>query len=289
MNENNLEYLKKTLDNLGFDNKLNEVLETAIRREMPNFSLGIQTTHRPLDSVDPKAARTEKLSFDINFNRSKDSDMYFLNDYKVTLQQKDNPIVRSQTFNLERDYRVTALQAFKLLSGQAIEKDVFLRTKNEPNRENTPNQERTPVWFKLNLEVKDAYGNHPMRTFRPEYGYDLEASLKKYPIKGLKDAEKLQEVSKALRNGNIVQADLQIGRRTIPVTLAANPQMKTIDILDKDRREVRDEAIFASKDKTQSVKVPRSADLAGGREASEPTIEANKQDVEQTPSAKRSR
>ncbi|MFD2966283.1 hypothetical protein [Sphingobacterium bambusae] len=61
-----------------------------------------------------------------------------------------------------------------------------------------------------------------MRTFRPEFGYDLEASLKKYSIKGLKDAEKLQEVSKALRNGNIVQADLQIGRRTMPVTLAVN-------------------------------------------------------------------
>lgn len=123
--------------------------------------------------------------------------MYFLNDYKVTLLQKDNPIARSHTFNLERDYRVTALQAFKLLSGQSVEKDVFFRTKNEQNQEGSAKQERTPVWFKLNLEVKDAYGNHPMRTFRPEYGYDLEATLKKYPIKGVKDAEKLQEIGKA--------------------------------------------------------------------------------------------
>jgi len=37
MNENNVEYLKKTLENLGFGTKLNEVLETAIRREMPTF------------------------------------------------------------------------------------------------------------------------------------------------------------------------------------------------------------------------------------------------------------
>ncbi|MFD2966284.1 hypothetical protein [Sphingobacterium bambusae] len=65
--------------------------------------------------------------------------------------------------------------------------------------------------------------------------------------------------------------------------------MKTIDILDKDRREVRDEAIFATKDKIQSVKVPRAADWADGRETVEPKIEANKQDVEQAPSAKRSR
>jgi len=60
----------------------------AIRREMPNFSLGIQTMHRPLISVDPKASRTEKLNFHLHFNPSKDSDMYFLNDYKVILQQR---------------------------------------------------------------------------------------------------------------------------------------------------------------------------------------------------------
>jgi len=66
--------------------------------------------------------------------------------------------------------------------------------------------------------VKDAYGNHSMRIFRPEYGYDLEAALKKYPIKGVKDAEKLQEISKALRSSNIVYGDLQVGRRTAPVT-----------------------------------------------------------------------
>lgn len=289
MNENNLEYLKKTLDNLGFDNKLNEVLETAIRREMPNFSLGIQTTHRPLDSIDPKAARTEKLNFELNFNRSKDSDMYFLNDYKVTLQQKDNPIARSHTFNLERDYRVTALQAFKLLSGQSVEKEVFLRTKNEQNQENGPKQERTPVWFKLNLEVKDAYGNHPMRTFRPEYGYDLEAAIKKYPIKDVKDAEKLQEISKALRSGNIVQVDLQIGRRTVPVTLAANPQMKTINIYDKNSVELRDEAIFVDKSASKSVRVPRSSELATDRDTAQQQMESGQQEAEHKQGSKRSR
>ena len=289
MNENNLEYLKKTLDNLGFNNKLNEVLETAIRREIPNFNLGIMTTHRPLHSVDPKGARTEKVSFDLNFNRSKDSDMYFLNDYKVTLQQKDNAVVRSHTFNLERDFRMTALQAFKLLAGQSVEKEVFLKNKNEQNQESSTKQERTPVWFKLNLEVKDAYGNHPMRTFRPEYGYDVEAALKKYPIKGLKDAEKLQEISKALRSGNIVQADLQIGRRTVPVTLAANPQMKTIDIYDKDRSQIRDEAIFADKSASKSVRVPRSSDLAKDRDAAQQQMEPNKQETEQGQTSKRGR
>lgn len=95
MIENNLEYLKKTLDGLGFGSKLNDVLENAIRREMPAFSLGISSERRPLDAKDLNAARTDHLAFKINFNRSKDSDMYFLNNYEVTLRKANNPIAVS--------------------------------------------------------------------------------------------------------------------------------------------------------------------------------------------------
>src|SRR5690606_11063866 len=119
MNENNFEYLKKTLDGLGFGSKLNDVLENAIRREMPSFSLGISSQRKPLEVTDPNAARTDHLSFKINFNRSKDNDVYFLNSYDVTLSKANNPMVLSQNFDLARDHRISALQAHKLMSGLA--------------------------------------------------------------------------------------------------------------------------------------------------------------------------
>src|SRR5690606_29970109 len=100
MNEDNLENLKKTLDDMGFGNRLNDVMETAIRREMPASSLGITSERRTLDAKDINAPRTDHLSFAINFNRSKDSDTYFLNTYDVTLQKAGNPIAISQRFDL---------------------------------------------------------------------------------------------------------------------------------------------------------------------------------------------
>ncbi|MBE8714852.1 hypothetical protein [Sphingobacterium hungaricum] len=269
MNENNLEYLKKTLDGLGFGSKLNDVLENAIRREMPAFSLGISSERRPLDTKDINATRTDHLAFTINFNRSKESDMYFLNNYDVTLRKANNPVAVSQTFDLARDHRITALQAHKLLSGLALEKEVPLRPRDE-NQQQGKQPEKMSVWFKLNLDVTDAYGNHPLRTFRPEYGYDVASALGKYPIKGLDTPEKMQQAINTLKNGNYLHADLLIGKKNLPVSIVANPQMKTIDIFDKNRTEVRDETIFperTAKEKADaSQAVATSTNLKAGQQ-----------------------
>jgi len=246
MNENNLEYLKKTLEGLGFGSKLNEVLENAIRREMPSFSLGIGSLRKPLDATDLNTARTDHLAFTLNFNRSKDGDMYFLNNYDVTLKKIDIQIAVSQNFDLARDHRITAVQAHKLLSGLSLEKEVFLRNKEE-NQETAKQPEKTNMWFKLNLDVTDAFGNHPLRTFRPEYGYDLAESISKYPIKGLEKPDKLQEAISTLKNGNYLHAEIFVGKKAVPVFIAANPQMKTIDIYDKNGNDLRDEMIFPEK------------------------------------------
>lgn len=289
MNENNFEYLKKTLDGLGFGSKLNDVLESAIRREMPSFSLGISSQRRPLETTDPNNARTDHLAFNINFNRSKDSDVYFLNNYDVILSKANTSAVVSQNFDLARDHRVTAIQAHKLLSGLAVEKEVFLRNKDE-NQEGGRQPEKINMWFKLNLDVTDAYGNHPLRTFRPEYGYDLTDALGKYPIKGLDNHEKMQQAIATLKSGNYLQAEIMIGKKAIPVSITANPQMKTIDIYDKNRMEVRDETIFAErtvKEQSNTSQVEDSSNMkkTGQHQESSPW----QQIPEQPQSQKRSR
>lgn len=259
MNEKNLDYLKKVLDNLGFGTRLNEVLETAIRRELPRFTLGLNNTYRPVEAKDQSAPRTDHIRFELNFNKAKDSDMYFLNDYLVTLRKQGEPVPRIQTFDLERDHRVTALQAWKLLSGLSFEKDVYQKQNSEEKGVEKP--EKTRVWFKLNLDVTDAYGNHPLRSFYPEYQFNLSDSLAKYPLKGLEDPAKKEEVLKNLKYGNYQDAELTVGKKSMPVTLAANPQMKTIDIYDKNMREVRDEEIFPEKAAAQTNKVKTSLNL----------------------------
>jgi hypothetical protein len=195
--------------------------------------------------------------------------MYFLNSYDVTLQQQGNPIPRSQRFDLTRDHRITALQAHKLLSGLSLEKEVFPRAKKEQDQQPDTPSEKIRMWFKLNLDVTDAYGNHPLRTFRPEYGYDLGEALAKYPIKGLDTPEKMQEAQTALRNGNYFHGEMAIGKKNVPVSIAANPQMKTIDIYDKDMAEIRDEVIFPEKEATREKGSRQAATQAPAQNAAE--------------------
>lgn len=265
MNEKNLDYLKKVLDNLGFGTRLNDVLETAIRREIPRFTLGLNNTHRPAEVKDQNIPRTDHIRFELNFNKAKESDMYFLNDYLVTLRKQGEPVPRIQTFDLERDHRITALQAWKLLSGLAFEKDVYPKQNSEEKTAEKP--EKTRVWFKLNLDITDAYGNHPLRTFYPEYQYNLSDSLAKYPLKGLEDSTKKEEVLKTLKYGNFQDAELTIGKKSIAVLLAANPQMKTIDIYDKNMREIRDEEIFPERAADQTTKAETSAGVKNRKNA----------------------
>jgi len=240
MNEQNLDYLKKSLEYLGFGTRLNDVLESAIRREMPAFTLGINQQYISAEQRKNPVPAADQIRFQLNFTKSKQSDMYFLNDYEVTLNPHGTSIPRKQTFDLERDNRITATQAYKLLSGQSFEKEVF--TKSDGKEQG----EKTKVWFKLNLEVNDAYGNHPLRKFYPEYNFSLENTFDKYPFKKLTDLER-DTALKMLRNGNIPELSLTIDKKNVAVLLTANPQMKALDVFDKNMVPIRDEQIFPEK------------------------------------------
>jgi hypothetical protein len=255
MNEKNLEYLKKLLFHLGFGEKLNSVLESAIHREKEKFTIGLSSTQRPLENPDPAVKRSDIINYQLNFAKGKENDTYYLNDYLVTLHKTGEPVARTQTFDLERDYRITALQAYKLLSGLSFEKEVYLRSGNERVTEN----EKVPMWFRLNLDVTDAYGNHPLRKMRPEYGYDLHTALDKYPLK-FNNAEEKQEAIKKLAAGNYYHGNLKIGHGTTPALIAANPQMKTVDIFDAQLKEIRDADIWPERARTTVVQQPAAAE-----------------------------
>ncbi|RZJ76797.1 MAG: hypothetical protein EOO45_01060 [Flavobacterium sp.] len=237
MNEQNLEYLKKSLDYLGFGTKLNDVLESAISREIPAFTLGVNQSYTSAQAKKAPTVGSDQMRVMLNFNRSKQSDMYFLNDYEVTLVKAGSALPIKQIFDLERDNRITALQAYKLLSGNSLERDVYTKA------ENGEAAEKKRVWFKLNLDVQDAFGNHPLKKFYPEFKFDLSESINKYPFKGLTELEK-EGMMRVLRNGNLAQADMLIGRKSVSVFVTANPQFKGLDVYDKNMSIIRQDEIF---------------------------------------------
>src|SRR3546814_12072482 len=106
MNEKNLDYLQKQLFTLGFKDKLNNVLEQAISKELPEFTIGLNNRRKG------ETGGFDHLRYELNFSRSKKSDLYFLNDYEVGLRKEGDPWPRVQLFDLEQHHRVTALEAY---------------------------------------------------------------------------------------------------------------------------------------------------------------------------------
>ena len=125
MNEKNFEYLKKLLDNLGFGSRLNAVLQQALEKDFNNFSLGISNFYLSDEGKILGTPNKDIVKYQLNFNKSKSSDSVFLNDYRVFLFKPMEITPRSHTFDLERDHRITAWQAYRMLSGFSIEKNVF--------------------------------------------------------------------------------------------------------------------------------------------------------------------
>jgi len=241
MNEQNLEYLKKSLDYLGFGTKLNDVLESAISRELPAFTLGVTQSYTSPQAKKNPALGSDQVRFMLNFNRSKQSDMYFLNDYEVTLNKAGSAIPIRQVFDLERDNRITALQAYKLLSGNSLERDVYIKS------ENGESPEKKKVWFKLNLDVQDAYGNHPLKKFYPEFKFDLSDAIDKYPFKGLTELGK-EGMMKMLRSGHMAPAEMIVGKKAVSVLVTANPQYKGLEVYDKNMAIIRQDEIFPNRE-----------------------------------------
>jgi len=231
MEENNLEYLKKTLDYLGFGTRLNEVLTSAVYRELTHFSLGINQSYIPSESQPGTEAKSDLAHFQLHFNRSAQSENYFLDRFVLTLQRYDNSPARIQEFSLERHHRMSALQAYKLLCGQSLQKEITVKSSSSQIAE------KQQVWFKLDGSVRDENGNRPLLRFYPGYGYDLEQTFLKYPFANL-DAQQQSSAIKALRFGNLIQLPIDHAGAIEQVFTRANPQHKVLDLFTLDMKPI---------------------------------------------------
>jgi hypothetical protein len=66
----------------------------------------------------------------LQFRKSDNSDMYFFNSYEASLQRSNSERV-NQTFYLNKGKGVTTKEAFNLLDGRAVHKELT-------NRDNVP-------------------------------------------------------------------------------------------------------------------------------------------------------
>nr|WP_121270955.1 hypothetical protein [Pedobacter schmidteae] len=257
MNEKNFDYLKRLLENLGFGSRLNGVLQQALEKKFNTFSLGLNNHYLSEEAKITGSSHKDIVKYRLNFSKSKTSDSVFLNDYQVFVFKPMEISPRSHTFDLEREHRVTALQAYRLLSGFSLEKQIFLPREQEAVNAAGVSPTKK-IWMKIDLDVLDAYDQHPIRKFHPEYGYNLEAALDKYPFTNLASGGVREMALQDLAKGKLFKAEMRLFDQIFPVYVAANPQGRSLEIYDKNLVRISDRQIFP--DKMERVEQPAQND-----------------------------
>jgi hypothetical protein len=241
MNEKNFEYLKDQIKYTGFGEGLEIELKEKMQKEEPNFTLN----HNAQYGNDTALAT-------LNFKKSKESDMYFFNSYKVELQKGDSKEALEQTFYINKSSNITMKEAYNLMEGRAVNKDLT-------NKEG----EVYNAWVQMDFKQADTNGNFKLNQYHQNYGYDLEATLAKHPIKELENPKYKEDLMDSMKKGNLQSATFIKDGNENKQYIEANPQFKTINIYDgnmqridnrqsKDEKQSEGESKSTKKDNKQS-------------------------------------
>ncbi|MFT2010991.1 hypothetical protein ACMA1I_20125 [Pontibacter sp. 13R65] len=232
MNQNNLDYLKEGLKYTGFGTNLHEELEKNVREQKPDFELKLQKPY--FDST---------VDYTLHFRRSDQSDLYFFNKYEATLKPDTSARETSQTFYINKNSGITAREAYNLLNGRSVHKELV-------NAEGQPYK----AWLQLDLGEKDQHGNHKVKQYHENYGFDLEKTLQQYALKELQDPEQKERTLHSLQKGNTLQVTAQQDGQEVKRFIEASPQYKTINVYDEHMKPVKRETIQQEAIPAESVK-----------------------------------
>ena len=216
MNEKNFEYLRDQLKYTGFGDALESQLKEKMQKEEPTFTM----THNAQYGNDTAAAT-------LNFNKSKESDMYFFNSYKVELQKENSKEALEQTFYINKGSNITMKEAYNLMEGRSVNKDLT-------NKEG----EIYNVWLQVDFKQSETNGNFKLNHYHQNYGYDLEAALSKHPIKELETPKYKEDLINSLKKGNLQSATFQKEGNEIKQYIEASPQFKTINVYDSNLQRI---------------------------------------------------
>ncbi|SHN19499.1 hypothetical protein [Flavobacterium xinjiangense] len=210
MNEKNFEYLKDQIKYTGFGEALENELKEKMQQQTSSFTLN-HDAHYGNDI----AVAT------LNFKKSDQSDMYFFNSYKVDLQKDNSKESLEQTFYINKGSNITMKEAYNLMEGRAVYKDL---TSKEGQVYNS--------WVQIDFKESDTSGNFKLNQYHQNYGYDLESALSKHPIKELENAKFKEDLMDSLKKGNLQSATFLQDGKEVKHYIEANPQFKTINAYD---------------------------------------------------------
>ncbi len=210
MNEKNYDYLKDQIKFTGFGEGLENELKDKMQKQTPDF----QIAHKAKFGSD-------ELNAVLHFKKSDETDMYFFNRYQVSLKPELSSEIMEQTFYINKGNNITLKEAFNLVNGRAVNKDL---TNKEGEVYNT--------WMQMDFKQTDNNGNYKMKHFYQNYGYDLNSVLAKHPITELINEKDKTRLVESLQKGNRQSVTIVQGNSEKKQFIEANPQFKTINMYD---------------------------------------------------------
>jgi hypothetical protein len=251
MNQKNLDFLADQIKYTGFGEALQPVLKEQLEKGEKEFMI-------------PHEANFEGgvLKSELNFKKSDQSELYFFNSYKAMLHKEGEPHALEQIFYVGKENNFTMKEAFNLLEGRSVNKDLVNKQGDGYN-----------AWVSLNFKDAEANGNFKMTHYHQNYGYNLEASLEKHSIKEL-DAPKFKEdLINSLKKGNIQSVTVVVNGEERKRFVEANPQFKTVKMYDSSMQRINDrESKEQKKSESQSASV--STEVKKGQETEGESEEA---------------
>ncbi len=235
MNQKNFEYLKDQVKFTGFGEGLENELKERMQKQTPKFLLLHEGSF----------GKDETIST-LHFRKSDQSDMYFFNKYDLTLKQENKPEALTQTFYLNKGSNITLKEAYNLMNGRAVNKDL---TNKEGQAYN--------AWIQLDIKNSDKNGNFKIKQFHQNYGFDLEKELSKLAIKELSNEQGKTALLQSLQKGNRQAVTFALNGNEQRQYIEANPQFKSITIYDTNMNRQRSKQIMEEKqaqDENKSVK-----------------------------------
>src|SRR5215204_382172 len=185
MNEKNFEYIIDNLKYLGFGENLSNDLKASILEGKKEFTLSVQSE-----------INRKPFSATLHFRKMDNADVYFFNRWQGELKRKAGKM--RQVFYVNKGHGITLKEGFNLLEGRAVHKEL------------TDKQgQKYSVWLQLDVKAIDRDGNYKLHQYHRNYGYNLEETLSRYPIRELKQLEPKERLLYSLEKGNVQAATFE--------------------------------------------------------------------------------
>jgi hypothetical protein len=234
MNEKNYDYLVNQLKYTGFGEDLNQQLKEKLISGEKEFTL----THQKDYGNDQTVAT-------LQFRRTEDSDMVFLNRYNLMLKSQQHPDAIKQTFFLGKDdANITLKEAYNLMSGRAVYKEGLTNKEKQEYK----------AWLQIDFKVTDKNGNYKLHPYNENYGFNLEKALNVHTIKELNDATQKERLMESMQRGNRQSVTMMVQGAERKLFIESAPRFKSLNIYDESGKRLKPEDLYIKQSSGQSVK-----------------------------------